>query len=106
MSAVLIVLGSGDQRGSDWIQMDVSHEFSEVAVGLAQYRLIAALKDVTHLLVFSVVVLAVAGKDSLHDAADWIVLHLDEQVEVIGHEAVGVKEEGELGFLIAEEASQ
>ena len=61
---------------------------------LAENRLVASLKKMADFLVLSVVVLAVAGKHSLHNAANRIILHLDQQMHVVWHEAVGVKIEG------------
>jgi len=52
------------------------------------------------LLVLSIVKLAVGGENSLHDAADGVVLHLDQQVKVVRHKAIGVEIERELRFLV------
>jgi hypothetical protein len=57
--------------------MDVSNQLSQVPIRLTENRLVAALKEVPYLFVLAVVVLAVAGQDSLHNPADEIILHLD-----------------------------
>src|SRR5436190_18497579 len=44
---------------------------------------------------------ATAGLHSLHNAADGVILHLDQQVKMIGHEAICVEKEGKLGFLLS-----
>ncbi|MFY9556861.1 MAG: hypothetical protein WAV47_19280, partial [Blastocatellia bacterium] len=51
-------------------------------------------------------VLAVAGQNTLHDAANRIVLHLNQEVHVIGHQAIGVEIEGQLHFLLSENAGE
>jgi hypothetical protein len=59
MPAVLKLLGSPDHPSPDWIQVDVSNQFTEIAIGLAEDRLIPPLKQVTDLLVLSIVILTV-----------------------------------------------
>ena len=54
----------------------------------------------------AVVVLAVAGQHSLHDAANRIVLHLDQKMKVVGHQTVGVEIEGQLRFLLLKNAGE
>lgn len=54
------------------------------------------------LLVLSVVVLAVGCQHSLHDAAHFIILHFDQQMKVIGHQAICVEIERELSFLLSD----
>ena len=54
------------------------------------------------LLVLPVMVLAVGSEHSLHNAAKGVILHFDEQVKVIGHEAICVEKEGKLRFLLSE----
>lgn len=52
--------------------------------------------------VLAIVILAVGCEESLHDSADGVPPPLDEQMNMIGHQAVGVKVERELGLLIGE----
>ena len=58
--------------------------------------------------VLAVVVLAVAGQHSLHDAANRIVLHLnqDQEMHVVGHQTVGIEIEGPLRFLLLRNAGE
>ena len=52
----------------------------------------------TKLSVHAVVVLAASGQHSLHDAANRIVLHLNQKMNVVGHQTVGVEVEGQLHY--------
>ncbi len=99
MPAVLIVLRSCDHLSPHRIQMDVAHEFSKVAIGLAEDRFVAALKQMTNLLVLSIVILTVTGEQSVHNATDRIAKHLNKEMDVIRHQAIGVEVERPLGFL-------
>jgi len=51
------------------------------------------------LLVLSIVVLAIGCKYSLRDPAERVVLHLDQEMDVVWHQAIGVKIERQLRFL-------
>jgi hypothetical protein len=62
MPAVLKLLGSPDHLGPDWIQVDVSNQFAEIAIRLAEDRLVPPLKQVADLLVLSIVILTVTGE--------------------------------------------
>jgi hypothetical protein len=42
----------------------------------------------------------------LHDPADEIVLHLDEKMNVVWHQAISVEIEGKFGFLMLDEAGE
>jgi hypothetical protein len=106
ITAVWISLGAFDHLSPDRIQVDVPNQLCQVLIGLAQDRLVTALKEVADLLVFPIMKLAVAGKDPLHDAADGVVLHLDKEMKVVRHEAAGVEVEGEFGFLMFENLSK
>ena len=63
----------------------------------------AALQDMTDLLMFTIVVLTVSGQHPMHDAPDCVRLALNQQVHVIGHQTVGVEKEGQLLLLILEQ---
>jgi hypothetical protein len=94
--------------------VNVSNQLAEIPIGLAENRLVAALKQVplcsaphnleanirAQSFVLAVVVLAVGGEDSLHDPANRIVLQLHQEVHVVGHQAVGVEIKGQLQFLL------
>ena len=51
-------------------------------------------------------VLAIVGQHSLHDAANRIVLHLNQKMKVVGHQTVGVEVEGQLRFLLSKNAGE
>jgi hypothetical protein len=52
--------------------------------------------------VLAIVILAIGGQESLHDPADGVILSFDEQMNVIGHQAVGIEVEREPRFLVGE----
>lgn len=93
------VLGPFDHPRPDRIQMDVPDKLAEISIRLAENRFVASLKEVTDLVVFSIVILTIAGLHSLHDSTDGIVLHLDQQTNVVRHQAIGVKIEGKFRLL-------
>jgi hypothetical protein len=48
------------------------------------------------------VILAVRSKEPLHEPADGVPPPLDEQMNVIGHQAVSIKVERDFGLLVGE----
>lgn len=54
------------------------------------------------LAVLAIVILAVSGEEPLHDSADGVLLPLDKQMNVIRHQAIGVKMERQFGLLMRE----
>jgi hypothetical protein len=100
VTAVVKVLRSSHDLGSHRVQVNVPHEFGEVLIALAEDRLVASLKQVADLSVLAIVILAIGGEEPLHHPADVVILSFDEQMNVIGHQAVGVKIEGQLGLLL------
>ena len=91
MTTVLVFLGATNHLCSHRIQVDVLHQLAQIPIRLARKRLIAALKQVADPGVLSIVILAVGGQHSLHDPVDRIVAHLEQQVDVVGHQAIGVQ---------------
>jgi hypothetical protein len=106
VSAVLKVLSSRDHLSSHWIQMNVAHQFSQVPICLAEDRLVPPLKQMSDLLVLSIVVLTVCGEHAMHNTTDGIVLHLSQEMDMIRHQAVSVEVEGTLGFLVLEKTEK
>lgn len=86
--------------------MNVSNQLAEITIRLAENRLVSALKNVPDLFVLAIVILAVARQHSLHDSADRIVLHFDQEVHVVGLQAVGVQIERQLLFLLRDDAGE
>jgi hypothetical protein len=82
--------------------VNVPDKLSQVLIALAEYRLVTPLEQVTRLSVLAIVILAISGQESLHDPADGVILPLDQQMDVIGHQAVRIKVEGQPRFLVAE----
>ena len=91
---------------ASWIQVDVSNQFAEIAIRLAEDRLVPPLKQVADLLVLSIVILTVTGEQAMHHATDPLVQHLRHQMHVIGHQAVSIQVEGSLGFLGLEKSKK
>lgn len=82
--------------------MNVADKFGEVLITLAEYRLVSSLEQVTGLSVLAIVILAIGGQESLHDPADGVIAPFDEQMDVIGHQAIGIEVEREPRFLVSE----
>jgi hypothetical protein len=103
MTAEFILLRPFHHSGSDRVQVYVPDQLGQVPIGLAKDRFVAPLKQMPGLLVFPIVKLAVCGQHALHNSAYGVVTHLNQQVKMIGHKAVGIKIEGESGFLLFED---
>src|SRR6266566_1259340 len=56
--------------------------------------------------VLSIVILAVSCQQALHHSANRIVLHLCQQMNVIGHQAVRVKVKWEFRFLALQQTQK
>ena len=42
----------------------------------------------------------------MHDPADPIVLHLDQKMNVVWHQAISIEKEGKFGFLLLEDGGE
>lgn len=71
--------------------MDVTDQFQQISLPITQDRLIPALEEVSNAPIPSVVVLRVSKLYPLHDLGQGNLLSLDEQVDVVGHQHVGIK---------------
>ena len=91
MAAVRVLFGELYHSSPHRIEMDVPYELCQVGLALTQYRLITALENMSHVLVPAVIVLAVAGQKPLHCASERLGLPLDQQVYVVGDQAISVK---------------
>jgi len=100
MPTVFVLLRSFHHLCSDWVQMYVPDQFAEIFVSLTHYGPVSTLKQVPDLLVLAVMVLAVRCEHSLHNATNRVILHLDQQVKMIRHQAICVEEEGSLRLLL------
>ena len=72
-------------------------------IALTQDRFVTALEQMANFSVLAVMVLAVGRKQTLHDPADWIVSPFDQQVNVVGHQAVSVEVKRQPVFLAGEQ---
>jgi hypothetical protein len=86
--------------------MNVAHQFPQVAIRLAKDGLVPALKQMSDLLVLSIVILTVTSEQPVHHPTHRIVQHLSQQMHVIGHQAVSVKIEGTLRLLGLEKSEK
>ena len=70
--------------------MDVAGQLEEVVLLIDQKSLIPALEDMTHGVVLLVEVLRISGVESLHDPGQIGPPGFDEEMDVAGHQGVGV----------------
>jgi hypothetical protein len=86
--------------------MNVSHQFTQVPIALTKDRLVPSLQQMSNSLISPVIVLAVTSQQSLHDTANRVFLPLDQQMNVISHQTIGVKEEWHSALLGCEERQE
>ena len=91
MTAIGIFLCDGHHLGTHGIEMDVADEPGKVAFALAEYRFMPSLKYMPNTSIPSVIILTVTGQNPLHHASNRFGLAFDQQVNMIGHKAIGVK---------------
>lgn len=106
VAAVRVIFRPSHHPGTDRVEVDVPHQLAEVPVRLAQHRLVPALEHMPYLLVLPVIVLAVAGQHPVHDPPHRLRLPLDQQMNVVGHQAVRVDVEPKLPFPGAEQGQE
>ena len=70
--------------------MNVADQLQQIGVFLAQNRFVASLKQMADLFVSAVVILGVALLEPLHEFAKGGAGALQEQMNVIGHQAVRI----------------
>jgi len=71
--------------------MNVAHQLQKVFISLTDDRLVAALKEVTDFAVREVEILGVRLLKSLHELGQGDSGTLQEQMDVVRHETVGVQ---------------
>ncbi len=86
--------------------MDVAHQFRQVSIRLAEDCFIPPLKQMAHLPILSVVILAVGSQQPMHHAADRVVPHLGQQMNMIRHQAIRINVKGQFRFLALEQAQK
>ena len=71
--------------------MNIADKFRQILIGLTQDRLVATLQQVSDIAISPIVILTIPAQQPVHDPAYWILLALDQQVNVVKHEAVGIE---------------
>src|SRR5437588_7180453 len=99
LSQLSIRLRFAHHLGPHGIEMDVTNQLAQIPIALAQNCIVSALQNMAHLAISAIVILTVTSQDPVHDAANRICLTLDQQVHMIGHEAMSVNEEWQLFLL-------
>jgi hypothetical protein len=76
--------------------MDVADELQEIGVFLAKDSLVAGGEEVADSLMAVIEEAGVACEGGAHDLREWELVSFDEEMKMIGHEGVGVKEKRKL----------
>ena len=90
-AAPAVVACGFDHAGAEGVGLDVAEDRQEVVVVLDDGALESTLPDVAAAVVAAVVALGVGDEQALHDPADRRLQGPDQQVDVVGHEAVAVE---------------
>jgi len=83
--------GIAGQTCANGIEVDVSEQRQQVIVSIYQQCVVAAFKQVTRRLQVLLDYASIVTGDSLDYLSEWGVCNLQEQVNVVGHPAVGVQ---------------
>ena len=70
--------------------MNVAEQSEQILLLVADDRFVPALEKMTDLAIAAIEILGIGLLQSLHEFAQRCRTRLDEQVDVIGHEAVGI----------------
>ena len=97
-----VIARVGDEMGAEGVGLDVPQDRQQVVVVLDDGALEAALPDVARGAVDAVIALGVGDEEALDEAADGNVEGADQEVDVVGHEAVAVALERPGAFQVAE----
>lgn len=90
MTGPEVLIRKSNHSGPDRVEVDVTDQFQQIAVGIDQERLVPPLKQMTGPLVFAIDELGVAKPDILHDAGKGNIAHLNGQMGVCRHETEGM----------------
>ena len=91
MPCVTIALRHFHHAGAHRIEMNITDQFEKVFVFLTYDGLITPFKKVSGLMMFNIEILAVGLLQALHELRERLLRALDQQMDVIGHQAVGVQ---------------
>ena len=82
------VQGCADAGG---VEMEIADQLQEIGVAITEDRLVTSLKHMPSLVVAVVVVLAICELERLHGARQRDRAGLQQQMEVIGHQHIGIE---------------
>jgi hypothetical protein len=88
-----VIAGGFDHPGAEGVRFDVAQDRQEMVVVLDDGALEPALPDVATAAVAAMVALGVRDEEALHQSADRGLERADQEVDVVGHEAVAVERE-------------
>jgi len=86
--------------------MNITHQLRQILIRLTENRLVAALQQVPDLAISPIVILAIPVQQPVHDAANWVLLALDQQVNMVRHETVSIEIERKPSFLRFQQSEQ
>src|SRR3990172_12124935 len=94
----------GDHLRTNRIQVDISDQSQEILIPIAEKGLVPSLKEMAYFAVLPIEVAGIGEIQKLHDLRQRRFRCLDEQVEVIGHQDVGVEDKTALLLIMPESA--
>lgn len=95
VTAPFISTGGGCEPCLNGVEMDVFADIDLIKRGFDQLCEVSILEYVTDVVVFAVKVVGISVVDLFHNELNVRVVGLDLEVDMIRHQAVGVKIEGE-----------
>ena len=102
-AAVLVVFGILADSGLDGVLMNVTEDDQELVVGEDGPAFERGLEKASDALVLIVVIVHIAGRDVLENAAEGHRADLNDKVDVVGHQAVAEKLEVADGLVFAKD---
>jgi len=72
--------------GTHGVQVEVAHQFQEILISIDQYGFVSPLEEVPRFPLSPVGPARVAEGEVLHDSRQGDVRHLNQQMDVVGHE--------------------
>jgi hypothetical protein len=94
MTAPWVEIRVTNQARSYRVQMQISDQLEQVAFSFAKYGPVPPLKEVTDVPVSTIEIQCVTLLETLHEPGKWGGACLQEQVNMIRHEHVGVQGDG------------
>ena len=100
-AAVFVVFGVLADSGLDGVLMNVTQHDKELVIGEDGSAFERGLEEASDALVFIVVIVHIAGRNVLENAAEGHLADLNDEVDVIGHQAVSEELEIADGLVFA-----